>query len=196
MPRHPAAASPLYLQVLGAEFDRLDPLLREFHRIVPNRGTGQLAVERSRWRLGRLLATLAGLPQTAELALVDLNVTAIASGERWVRRFKGKPLVTTQRPWRDLLLESGGPLTFGFRLVVEAGGMRFDQQRTWFLGIPLPKVLAPRVSAIVTPAQGGWHIDVRMAAPLLGPMIRYHGLMIPAARPAQDDELPAGFRQE
>ena len=186
----------MYVKVLGADFDRLDSVLREFHQSVPNRARGQLAVERSPVLVGRLLAQLAGLPHAAERINVDLDVTAIAGGERWVRRFKGKPLVTAQRPWRDLLLESGGPLTFGFRLVVEAGGMRFDQQRTWFLGISLPKVLAPRVSAIVTPAEGGWHIDVRMAAPLLGPLIRYHGTMIPAARPAQDEELPASFRQE
>lgn len=186
----------MYVQVLGVDFDRLDPLLREFHQTVPNRGRGQLAVERSPRLIGRLLATLAGLPQKAERVQVDLDVTAIAGGECWVRSFSGKPFVTTQRPWRDLLLESGGPLTFGFRLVVEAGGMRFDQQRTWILGIPLPKLLAPRVSAVVTPAAGGWHIDVRMAAPLIGPMIRYHGTMVPADRTTNGERCPVGFRQK
>lgn len=186
----------MYVEDLGTDLDRLDPLLREFHRTVPNRGTGELAVERSPQLIGRLLATLAGLPQTAEQVLVDLEVSAIAGGERWVRSFNGKPLVTTQRLWRSLLLETGGPLTFGFRLVVEGGGMRFDQQRTWFMGIPLPKLLAPRVSAVATPAAGGWHIDVRMALPLIGPMIRYHGIMVPAAQPAKTEKLAAGFRQE
>ena len=186
----------MYRRVLGTDFDRLDPLLQAFHRTVPNQGLGQLAVERSPRLIGRLLATFAGLPQTAERVLVDLDVTAIAGGERWVRSFNGRPLVTTQRPWRDLLLESGGPLTFGFRLVVEGGGMRFDQHRTWFLGIPLPKLLAPRVSAVVTPAAGGWHIDVRMAAPLIGPMIRYHGIIVPTAHPAKAEGLAASFRQK
>jgi hypothetical protein len=186
----------LYVRALGTDFDRLDPLLQAFHRTVPNQGRGQLAVERSRWLVGRWLATMAGLPQTAERVAVDLNSTAIAGGERWVRSFNGKPLVTTQRHWRGLLLESGGPLTFGFRLVVEGGGLRFVQQRTWLLGIPLPRLLAPRVSAVVTPAAGGWHIDVRMAAPLIGPVIRYHGIMIPAAQPAKMEELAAGFGQE
>ena len=74
--------------------------------------------------------------------------------------------------------------------------MRFDQRRTWLLGVPLPRLLAPRVSAVVTPVSQDWNIDVRMAAPLIGPLIRYHGIMIPAARLAKENDLSAGFRQE
>jgi hypothetical protein len=196
MPHQSQAETPLYRHVLGSDFGRLDPLLQEFHRTVPNQGRGQLTVERSPRLIGRMLATLAGLPQTAERVLVDLHVTAIGDGERWVRSFNGRPLMTTQRPWRNLLLESGGPLTFGFRLVVEAGGMLFDQQRTWLLGVPLPMLLAPRISAVATPAAGGWHIDVRMALPLVGPMIRYHGIMVPTAHPAKAEELAGSFRQK
>jgi hypothetical protein len=187
----------LYQQALSEDFARLGGVLREFHSAVPNQAKGELAVERSPSLAGRLIARLTGLPQAAERVVVDLQVTPVPGGERWVRSFNGRPFVTTQRLWRGLLLESGGPFTFGFRLLIEDGGMQFHQQRTWLLGLPVPLLRAPRVSATAMPAGEGWRIDVRMAAPLIGPMIWYHGIMVPAVRLAQDEQpAAAGFRQE
>ena len=76
-----------------------------------------------------------------------------------------------------MFIESFGPLAVGFKLVASDEGLRFVQQRTWWLGIPVPRLLAPRVEAAETPAADGWNVDIRLALPLLGPLLRYHGIM-------------------
>lgn len=110
---------------------------------------------------------------------MDLSVQPLSDGEQWIRTFAGQPLVTTQRQLGSLLLEAAGPMTFGFLLRVESGGMVFEHQRTWLFGLPIPANCGPRVAATSLPATGGWHVDVQLSAPLFGRVLRYHGFMQP-----------------
>lgn len=178
-PAHSSKSQSLYRQVLGPDFEQLHEILRTFHGTVPAAAGGTLGVERSPARTGRWLAAILRLPQATAGIPVTLQVSAIPGGERWVRSFGVRGLITTQRPWRGLLLESAGPITFGFRLVVEDGGMRFDHRRTWFCGIPVPRLVGPAVAAWTMPGGDGWQIDVQLRAPLVGLIMRYHGMMKP-----------------
>jgi hypothetical protein len=172
-------ATGLYPRLLGAAFNRLDGFLRKFHRTTPAQASGELNVEAARSRLVRLVSRLLGLPCVDGPVHVDLKVLPLREGEKWIRTFNGQPLVTRQCQLGSLLLEAAGPVTFGFLLREDSGGLVFEHRRTWLCGLPIPVSCGPRVAATAVPVAGGWHVDVRVAAPLVGILLRYHGCMRP-----------------
>ena len=104
---------------------------------------------------------------------------AQSTGERWVRHFGGQPLITRQWQQGSLLCESAGPLHFAFQLQADASGMTFTIVRSWFLGIPLPRGLSPRVQAQARGTETGWWLEVAVEAPVLGLLTRYEGELHP-----------------
>jgi uncharacterized protein DUF4166 len=172
--------SSLYQRVLGPNFTELAPVLRRFHT-HPTGGsaTGRLAVEHGASRAARLLVSLMGLPVESPREEVHLQVTVDDQQEIWDRKFGQRRMRTRQRHWGRLLLESTGLVVLGFELLVEDGGMHFEQRGAWLLGLKLPRFIAPRASCKVTPTGEKWKLDVRLELPLVGPLIRYHGVMAP-----------------
>ena len=150
------SAPTFYERLLGAEFTRLHSVLREFHRTLPGRASGELTVERGASWLAKWLAHLVGLPAASAAEVVELTASAVPAGELWVRRFGAKSLTTVQRQWRQYLLESAGPLTFCFHVVVDEGGLRFDHRRTWLLGFPIPRRF-PKAPSAKAPTSGSLH---------------------------------------
>ena len=61
------------------------------------------------------------------------------------------------------------PLLFTRRATTMTG-MRFGPFR-------IPRFLALRVSVVTRLAGPGWHVDVRIAAPIIGLLCRWHGFM-------------------
>ena len=165
----------LYRSLLGGSFDLLPPVLQEFHGSEDARAAGTVRVTRGRGRIGNLLADLLRLPRAGAVVPVDIHVLRQDVGERWVRRFGASPLESLQRPSRELLLESFGPLRLRFRLQASAGGLRFEPAGARFLFIPLPRRLAPEVRAEERGGDGGWRVEVRVRAPILGEVLRYEG---------------------
>ncbi|MGC4045975.1 MAG: DUF4166 domain-containing protein [Armatimonas sp.] len=169
----------LYRQVLGESFDTLHPHLRRFHgahtAIV---GHGSFTVERRRGTA--LLAALLRLPRAGEKVTVQIEVQPTPTGEKWIRRFEKSPMITEQWHQGTLLHEKAGPMTFGLEITVNReGGVDFTTRRGWFLGIPLPLSLSPKVTAHTKPTESGWHAQVELTLPLLGWLLRYEGEVIP-----------------
>jgi hypothetical protein len=174
-----AQAETLYGRVLGDRFADLHPTLRRFHSSVEGgEGHGRFRVTRSpRWS-GKLVADLLRLPPAQDAVEVRLKVSPEGAGERWVRSFGNSPFVTYQTARGGLLLEQAGPVRFGFALEVVGGGMRFHTRRVWLLGLPLPCWCRPSVEAMVVPNEQGWAVSVRLALPLLGPLLCYEGNLV------------------
>lgn len=84
-------------------------------------------------------------------------------------------MVTT--PWQlgELLIESAGPMRLGFSIAVDETGLQLEQVRAWFLLVPLPLCLSPRVAAREAATDDGWHAEVRFSLPIIGLLIRYTG---------------------
>jgi len=167
-----------YQCLLGQEFDRLPLALQRLHggRGI-TRATGCLDVESDATWLGRILTRLLGLPELEKNVQVRLTVESDRNGERWERWFGDRRFISRQERRGDMFIESFGVLAIGFELVASEAGLRFVQQRTWWLGIPWPRPLGPRVEALEAPATDGWEVDIRLALPLWGPLLRYHGIM-------------------
>ena len=172
-----AVIRPLYRRLLGAEFDRLGRHLRDFHDELGER-RGQLQVKWGAGRLRHAVAWLLRMPPPRARSPVRLLASQRGAAEIWIRHFGSASLITRQWERRGFLMEAAGPLTFQFEVSVDGGGMRFTQQRAWFLCVPLPRALAPVVAARVDPTQRGWEVEVTISVPRLGVVASYGGEMM------------------
>lgn len=81
------------------------------------------------------------------------------------------------------MVERFGSFECVFRLRPTARGIDYDLVGAALvrghLRLPLPRALAPRVRAETRGEEGAMRIEVSMAAPLFGRILRYHGLVRP-----------------
>jgi hypothetical protein len=168
----------LYRRLLGPAFDTLPAALRDFHDVETEwHGQAEFRITRGKGRLRGLLADLGGLPRAGEAVPVRLTIRAEGDGERWERDFGGKRLVSVQRAWRGLLVESFGAVTLGFRLVVEPLALKLMPARFWALGVPWFRRLAPHGEGVEVGQDDGCAIVATAHAPCLGMLVRYEGLV-------------------
>ncbi|MDB5389312.1 MAG: hypothetical protein JWM11_4958 [Planctomycetaceae bacterium] len=168
----------LYSRILGKSFTSLSPVLRKFHACEGvAQADGSMDVERPAGKFVALIAWLGGLPKPGREISARLTVTTIGDGERWERWFRERRLVSWQREWRGMLLESFGPWTVAFELVVDGGGISFSQRHVWWFGLPWLTRLGPQIIARIRPTDAGWNVDVRVALPLVGQIVHYYGNM-------------------
>jgi len=173
---------PLYRRLLGEEFEKLDPALRDFHgRPRGGEGSGIVSVRCGPGFHHRLLARALGLPRPGEHVRVALAVTVDGGGEIWTRSFDGTTLRTIQWAEEGLLAERAGSATFRFRLACDAGGMRFHHHDTTILGMRLPRTIAPSISATITAAERGWNLEVILRVPVIGELLSYRGYIVPTS---------------
>lgn len=170
---------------MGADFQRLAPALRRFHRLAGRHvvlGTVRLRGPES---IGaRLLAMCLGVPLRSVSGPVQFELDAQPHTEQWTRCFPGKTMTSLMRLQDGRLVEHLGAarLTFGLRenggrLVMQLQGMRF-----W--GVPCPRWLWPRIVAQETGVGDMLEFKVSAALPLLGVVTEYEGsLCIPEAAP-------------
>ena len=170
----------LYRQILGERFDALPEALRRFHdRPGGGRAYGKLQIQRASGLLRNALASILGLPRTGMDVPVRLVVRIDGDRERWERYLQGRCLVTVQWASGDLVLESLGPFTYSSELVVQGSCLRNEFRRAWVMGLPLPRWLAPLIEGAVEAGDDGWHLAVRIGAPILGELVRYEGWVEP-----------------
>jgi Domain of unknown function (DUF4166) len=170
----------LYRRLLGETFEALPAVLRDFHGL-PGGGAarGVLCVTRGKGWLCRALADRMRLPPQGDRVAVRLRVVVEDDRERWVRDFDGVRMETIQWVHAGLLIEAAGPLRAGLRVVAGPEGLRFELARAWLGVLPLPRALMPHSTAEAMAQEGGWRIDVRVEAPVIGLLVRYRGEVMP-----------------
>jgi hypothetical protein len=177
----------LYPMLLGPAWDALPSVVRRLHR--EGHARGHLTIERGRRWPARLLAQLLGFPPAGDVA-TRLAIERRGEEQVWSRRFGEHRMVSRQRLRAgDLLAERFGSLECSFRLRPTARGIDYDLVGVALalggLRLPLPRRLAPRVDARTWAEEDEMGLDVAISAPLLGRILRYHGLLRP------DDEARA-----
>ena len=138
---------------------------------------GRLDVVRGRGPLAWLGATIGGLPVAGRAVPVTLEVTMTPDGFLWKRTFAGKPLASALRERDGDLVERFGPLQLAFRLIDDGPETEWRTTGMRFGSLRIPRWLALRVSVVTKLVAPGWHVDVRIAAPLIGLLCRWHGFM-------------------
>ena len=170
----------LYRRVLGDELDLLPEPMRRFHDAERGaKASGHFTVTRGAGWFRNGLASLIGLPVAGVDVPTKLSVDPSVHRECWVRRFGDHPMKTVQWQAENLLIEAGGPLRFGFKLIADHTSLEFELVRAWFCFVPLPRFARPQIRAIETACEDGWNVVVEMSLPVIGMMIRYGGRVQP-----------------
>ncbi len=164
----------LYRTILGKEFERLAPVLQEFHDEA-NSAEGVFTVTHDPRIIARILVLVMRLPKAGTNLPMKLEISADNGSETWVRQIGVSKLVSHQSELEGKLIERTGPLKFRFRVSESNGGMDFIQLGCSFLGMKLPRILSPNVTAKITPNSGGWHVIVTIAVSRLGTICQYDG---------------------
>ena len=167
---------PLYRRLLGARFAELPARVAELHDVT---GTsvwvGRADVERGRSLASRMMATLFGLPPAGCEQPLSVTFEPEGESEIWTRSFGRAVFRSVQYERHGLLRERVGPSTFIFALDVSADGMALKLKGVRFLGVPLPRLLAPSVRTLESERDGRYHFEVEASLPLLGLIVRYAG---------------------
>lgn len=168
----------IYQKLLGADFERLGPILRRVHGVESGlRAAGRVTVTHGSGRLVGLLNRLMHVPPAGEGVPLRLLIERTPERERWVRDFEGKPLVTQQWAADGLFVEAVGAIHMAMRLVLHGDILCFEPVRTTCWGILVPRWVRVNVRAEVKEMAHGWQILVETNSGLLGLMFRYEGLI-------------------
>jgi len=185
--REEHVAPSLFRDALGANWDKLDPILRDVHGGTgPVRLAGRADVERGESIFARLACWLFGFPPAGKDQPLTVDMTRARHGEVWTRRFGNatfrSQLTPASRP--DHYLEGFGPFVYEIAIPVENGAMRLEARRGWFLGVPLPKPCLVASDSQESARAGQFHFDVALHGPFgLGLIVRYRGALDRAGQP-------------
>ncbi|SMX46178.1 DUF4166 domain-containing protein [Maliponia aquimaris] len=165
-----------YAQLLGAALADLPGPCRALHGGF-GRFQGRITVLAAPLAPLRLLARLAGLPGAVTDAPLVFETAPEGGGARWTRRIGAHVMASHQTAMPDgTLAERLGPLTLAAWLRPGPQGLALETAWVRVLGLPLPRLLWPRVTAREWAEGGRYRFDISIALPLGGPrLIAYSG---------------------
>lgn len=175
---------PLFRRLIGDAFDNLPAAVRQVHSPSrPLHTAGRAEVVGADTLAGRLLCLLAGLPRPGRDVPVEVSFTPLANGEHWRRRFASRRYASIMAAGDGVdagtLIEHFTPLfDLVFRLEAQADALHWQVQRWRFLGLPLPGWTTPHIVAVEVDRDGRFCFDIRVAFPLVGPVVEYRGWLV------------------
>ncbi|QFT93897.1 hypothetical protein FIU86_13685 [Roseovarius sp. THAF9] len=167
----------VYARLLGE--DAMAALAPECRALHAGDGVfhGRITVEVTRNPVLRAGLRLAGFPLAVKDAELRFEKRGRDDRDVWTRSMAGQVMETVQ--WVTPgggLAERMGAMVAMSRLVPAEGGLDLADWRFRFLGLPLPKWAAPRVSASERPEAGRYRFDISIGLPWeRAPVLRYHG---------------------
>ncbi len=168
---------PLFPGFLGEDYAALPAAVRDLHDVpAPRRWAGRAKVTRGGSLWARLIAGVFGFPPATEDTPVTVIMTPQEGGELWERQFGNKRFWSFLQVADGHMMERFGPLTFTLGLHVADGQLHFPVQSGRIGPVRFPRVLLPVSIAREYEAEGRFHFDVALKAPLTGAlMVHYQG---------------------
>ena len=178
----------LHARVLGDAWEALPTVLRAMHGSGPRLTvSGEASVTRGRGVLARLLAFFLKFPKASEKVAVSVKFERLANHDKWTRDFGGQVFTSTftcgAGRYEHLLCERFGPVALGMALVPEGNRLNLVMRMWGFLGVPLPRFLAPAGDSFEYVENERFCFDVEIRLPLAGFVIRYKGHLNPPQTP-------------
>ena len=169
----------LFQIALAERWGDLAPELRALHSVTDvGYFSGRAEITRGTSLLARLAGWFFGFPPAGSDVRLHLTVTRQGRNEIWQRNFDGHVM-------RSILSPAAEPYRYRERirlftceldLAVHEGAMSLPVRRGWFLGIPSPRSLLPISDSREYAANGRFHFDISVSAPLgWGLLVHYHG---------------------
>jgi hypothetical protein len=192
-------AHPLYRRSVDGDYDALPPPIARLHDLSAGaQWRGRAAIDGARGPLAWLAARLFGFPAAAPDVPVTVTFDVRDGVERWRRafgryRFQSQQYAGTGAE-RGLIVERFGIIAFGMRALASPRGIDLHLHSGRLFGVPLPRLLWPRIAASERVDDSGrFAFDVSIALPLIGRLVRYHGWLEPAdaVSRASDADSPA-----
>lgn len=169
-------AAGLFQRLLGTQYERLAPRVRQVHGGASQRLRGTATVTRGDAVVARLICRAAGLPAPQRDGPVRIDLDVAVHGETWTRHFGASRPMRSHLQARDaLLVERLGPLRLCFRLRESGGAVVWQLQALSVLGIPAPRRWLTMVKARSAESAGRYTFDVQVVLPLIGHVIGYQG---------------------
>jgi Domain of unknown function (DUF4166) len=177
-----AIGLPLYARVLGQDFAKLPPVVRQLHDVTfATTWQGRADVVRGTNPVARLIATLFGLPPAGPDQALTVTFTPDAvGGETWVRSFAGRRFVSVQTQDGACLCERVGLARLLLRPSASARGLALDLASVHVMGVRMPRFVTPRIVTFesATP-EGAYAFAVEARLPGLGLLVDYRGTLAP-----------------
>lgn len=182
--RSEAPGRSLYRQLLGSAFATLPAQVQALHADPHARQwSGVAEVRRGRGMLSRIVGGIFRFPAAGCDVPVSVGFAPERGGERWTRNFAGREFSSWQGRGQgrneQLLVERFGIIDVALALVVEQDKLWLIARRWSCLGIPLPKALLPNGRSFETERDGHFVFDVEIAAPVIGLIAGYRGMLRP-----------------
>jgi NAD(P)-dependent dehydrogenase (short-subunit alcohol dehydrogenase family) len=170
---------PLYARAMGEAFTALPPVVRQMHDVRGDAGAeGEGRVVRGHGLVARAIGEAMRFPREG-LWPLHVGFAERDGVERWTRDFGGQAFSSELSAEGSGVAERFGPLRFVFDLTSDASGLEMRLTRWTALGIPMPRLLAPRILAREWEANGQFHFAVAVALPLAGEIVGYSGWLEP-----------------
>ncbi|MGH1330661.1 MAG: DUF4166 domain-containing protein [Paracoccaceae bacterium] len=178
------ADQPLYRRVLGAAYADLPEAVQRIHDDTGARNwQGMAQVKRGQGWLSKRIGGAFGFPSATDHIPVKVMFEPIEGGEKWTRQFGEAVFSSTQiiGAGRNahLLVERFGPVRVALAVVLRDEKLFLIPRRWSFLGLPLPRVLLPSGNSFEAELDGKFQFDVEIAAPLVGLIVGYRGVLEP-----------------
>jgi hypothetical protein len=172
----------VFRQVLGADFERLPPAVQRAHGGGNIRLTGQADVATYLGWLGKAVCWIIGLPRQGTGVPTRVDFTPHAGGMvHWHRDFAGRHYSSDFSAGSGKntgkLTEKMGVITVFFALALRADRLCYEIVGGRLMGIPLPKILAPRCIAYESEQDGAFMFDITIGLPVFGRLIAYKGTL-------------------
>lgn len=169
----------LYRRALGQAYDRMPPAWQRLHDCGPSVWKGKCSVDGARTLPGRVVSWLFQLPSASADTPIAVEFAVHDGRETWTRRVAGRTMRSQQyiglRKPRGWIVEQFGPLAFDLALSESDGRVDLVMSGARCFGIPLPRVLWPRIRAFEAAEGERFLFDVEIGLPLLGRLVRYRG---------------------
>ena len=168
---------PLFASHLGESYGALPSVVRALHDVqAPSRWKGRARVTCGPSFWARLIAMVFRFPHAADDIDVAVTITPQNGGELWERRFGASQFWSFLKVQNGQMTERFGPFTFALGLHVAEEQLHFPVQSGRLGPIPVPRIFLPVSVAREYEADGRFHFDVALFAPLTGaPMVHYQG---------------------
>jgi hypothetical protein len=172
----------LYKQVLGTSFDVLPDQVKAIHDSTQTRTwAGHAEVRRGSGIIAKAISRIIGFPNAAAGVPVSVVLSPERGGELCTRNFGGKTFSSFQDRGTGkndyFLMERFGIVNVALALVVDADRLYLIPRRWSCLGVPLPRFLLPAGQSFETERNGCFCFDVEIAAPFLGLLVAYKGIL-------------------
>lgn len=159
-------------------FNRLAPAVQQFHRLAGHHTLhGQVEVHAAKSLPAKLLALLLGTPRSASEGAIRFELDAHPRAETWTRHFPSKTMSSHLQLIDGRLVERLGAARLIFELNEHEGQLNMRLCRLYFLGIPCPAWLMPRVVAEESGCDGRIYFHVRAEVPGVGLVAGYQGYL-------------------